>query len=879
MNAMRKLLSFLMIGILTAFLVWGVSRPVVTDSLSILRHGYGARDYLAAAAGGGTVCLASRAGDGFRLTLGTLQGRRTGERRVELETSAADCTLAGLFPAPDDSVFLGVYEPAETRTAGQLALYRVPAQGQPERLLLHACQGESARERMASSFLSGFTAQEDGVQFALITGGDVQLYRYNGTESGLEQGTAVRVGSPVTAAAVFEDGTIALGGNSWLALNGRQANFSLENCIVTQFIQVGAGFCYLDSASLKVFYSDLTGTEQAQLRDIGGMGLEGSFTSLSLARNGDVLMLRDGRTLELLHDGGVTGLHSVAYRSAVQCVLILAGLLLVWLLLTLLVWYWFCGRQQSYMPFAVRTSGILAVFALLCGTILQYAVVQPLIRETVYRELDHAMTSVVALTLGQSPAGQLPEAASTVLDELFDGDQTAITVSAAVYGREQRTDEITGETTDKWTLYSSEDALPAGSCAVLSDGFSAPLAEQAVALGRASEGDRNRFRLYFGAENSALRLTISGSALEDQIITSSRQLLLSLWAGAGLLWLCATIALLLAGQKLKRIGQATEQMSAGKTDMQMQMRTGDEFESLANTLNSLARSMQRQEIGKADLIRAYLRFVPERVLNLLGKESILDVDKHTFASRRMAAMKVWFEFPEVSGGSVRTLFDSINEVIERTAAIVSRKNGAVFNFAHNGYDVVLDGGEDVAVSTAVAVQQEVLSFNDQRREDGLPGVTLRIALDLGEVMIGIVGDETQMEPTTISASFTTARRLIGLAEQLEAGILCTETIIAGAQHYNSRYMGKSRQNDGFVRVYEIFDGDPYQLRQSKESAAPRFAQGIFALYSQDIATAKRIFLELVHENPQDGGARYYLYLADRLEKQPGQEISLECGEG
>ena len=169
----------------------------------------------------------------------------------------------------------------------------------------------------------------------------------------------------------------------------------------------------------------------------------------------------------------------------------------------------------------------------------------------------------------------------------------------------------------------------------------------------------------------------------------------------------------------------------------------------------------------------------------------------------------------------------------------------------------------------------MLSLNEQRAIDGLPTVTLRIALDVGEVMIGIVGDENQMEPATISSSFTTARHLIGLAGRLEAGILCTENVIAGAAGYGSRYMGKTRQGDDMLRVYEIFDGDPYGIRRGKETSGRQFSQGVFALYSHDFAAAKRIFLELVHDHPGDGGARYYLYLADRLAGQPDQEVSLE----
>ena len=50
---------------------------------------------------------------------------------------------------------------------------------------------------------------------------------------------------------------------------------------------------------------------------------------------------------------------------------------------------------------------------------------------------------------------------------------------------------------------------------------------------------------------------------------------------------------------------------------------------------------------------------------------------------------------------------------------------------------------------------------------------------------------------------------------------------------------------------------------------------MYALYSRDFSRAKGIFLSLVRRNTGDGGARYYLYLADQLEKQPEAEISLD----
>lgn len=859
----RKSVSFLMIAVLTAFVLAAFCAPLGKDCISVLAHGWGERQYLAAAAGGETAALVSRDKDAFRLTLGTLDGKRTGEWKSNLPVSAADCTVAALYPASDQSVFLGVYEPGD-QAAENLAVYRLTADGGVQRLMTYPCSGSSASERMASTVLSGFTEQEGDVSFALIDGGMVQVYTYGAADNGLTQGEMQSAGDAASAA-VLADGTVALGGTGWLTIDGRSVFFPVEDHIVTNLTQVGAGLCYIDGASLKVFYSDLAGSECAEVLDLANNGTLDGMTSLSLTRDGGVLLLRDAHTLELVQSGGTTELDGLLYRSAAVSVLILLGLVVLWLVVTVLIWYLLCGRQHSQLPLVIRTGGLLAVCTLLIGALVGNLLVKPLLESAQEQEVENVLAAAAALASDSSSYGDQAARTAAGLSSLTDGAYAQ--ASATLY-------QHMGS---HWTVTETSGRVPSGSDASLTPYFSAEQAEQAMQQGSAFAVQDGVYRLSLQVDAQVLQVSLTGGALEAQMAQQDTRVLRGLWAGAALLWAVMMLVLLAISRNLRKVSHAMEQLADRNTAVRLAMPTGDELEGLAVSFNSMARSMQLQEGERDGLIRAYLRFVPERVLRLLGKQSVLEVDKRTFASRRLSAMMVWFEFPgRVYDNSTRALFESINEVIERTAAIVSRKGGTVFNFAYNGYDVVLDGDESKAVSTAVAVQQEVLSLNEQRALDGLPTVTLRIALDVGEVMIGIVGDETQMEPATISASFTTARRLIGLAGRLEAGILCTENMIAGAEGYGSRYMGKSRQGSELVRVYEIYDGDSFGVRRSKQNTGRRFSEGVFALYSHDFTAAKRIFLELVHDNPGDGGARYYLYLADRLEKQPDQEISLEC---
>ncbi len=859
MGAVRKQFSFIITGILTAFLLAALCGGLVADCVSVLRNGWGTDSYIAAGANGSAVSVVKReANGGFRFISGTLDGKRTAERTASIPCSG-DCTVAGIYPVSDGSVFLGMYEGKE-RAADSLNLYRVTPEGEVEHLLVHTCVGVDAAERMSDHFLSGFAEWEGSVRFMLVDAGVVHPYAYGSAGSGLIEYEPIPAVN-ITSAAMLSDGVLALGSEGTLTLNGKPAAFLPENCIVTQLTQIGAGFFFMDSTTLKVFYCDPAGTDCVEMFGLGTLAQNESWNSVSFTENGMALVLRGGHSLLLVDGRRETSLASLLYRTPLKSAFTLSAIILIWFVLSVTLWYVFSGRQHSYLPFAVRMGAMLAVLGLSAGVYLNLYIIRPMVKESISREVRNTIAGAAALIPGDSEGVQSVVGALAGLPGSEYGSSGAVTYI---------------KNAGAWVV-SEGGTVPARSRAVLSDGFLPYELERALSTGSAFANDSGIFRLYLGYNGKVTQFYVSGSALRARIEEESVRLAHGVWTGLLLLWIGAVCALLIEGRRVRRISAAMERLGGGEEDSRLNMRTGDEFESIAESFNSMVDALRNQRGDQSDLIRAYLRFVPESVLRLLGEESILNVDKHTFATHRMSAMMVWFGFPErVYDNSTRALFENINEVIERTAAIVVRKGGTVFNFAHNGYDVVLGGNEADAVSTAVAVQQEVLSLNEQRAMAGRPPVILRIALDVGEMMIGVVGDETQMEPVTISTSFTTARRLIELAGRLEAGILCTENIIKGAEGYGSRYMGKT---GGHIRVYEIFDGDVFDVRRSKKNTGQRFAKGIFALYSRDVTAAKKIFLELVHENPGDGGARYYLYLADRLEKQPDQEINLECQGG
>lgn len=772
----RKGLSFLVLLILIFCGETALLRPLVADCLEVVREGAGTRRYEAASLNQAeTVALSSREDGSLCVVTGNLQGKREGAWSVPLPPKAASGNLAEFYLAEEDTAFLAVYEDEEGQW-DMLTVYRVTKEGEAAVLFRQPCAGGSSARRVTDTRLSGFSRNGDEIRFAVLTGREVQGYACGLNSGGVEQRERLEV-SGALSAAVMPDGSLAAGGAGFLTLGGSVSASIPEQQNVTHLTQAGAGLFYLDSAGLDVFYSDLTGSAAVRTVQLGrDTSLEG-LSDLALTEQGSVLLLTEGSRLTLVQGQDRTDLTSMLYRERGLCWAILLGLGGGGLLLTVLIWYGLEGQRRGQLSLFIRWGGmLLAVCA--AAVLLLPERTRMMQEQGNFQLVETALSGTVSLALSQwdEAAADFTQRLEDSLEHDPSGRYCHVKASAYT---------LAG---DGWYLEDETEVLPAGSRGELMPGFSARLARLAVQQGTASQITGDRFQLYLEVEGRVLWLSIDSAPVQSWLSQSQSSLAKEITAGLVLITALGLLALLVIARQLRKLTAGAEGLSDGRSSVQVALSSGDELEGLASSLNSLARTMEERKWEQLEQTASFRRFVPERVLSLLDRQSILEVDKSTLATHRMAVMMVHFTFPmQVYDNRMQDFFDSVNQVIERTAGVVSQMGGTVFNFAYNGFDVVLEGDGALAVSAAVAVQQGVLSLNESRTAAGLPTVSLSIALDLGDVMVGVVGDDNQMEPTIISSSFTTVKQLIQLCGRLQAGILCTENIVSGVKGYGSRY--------------------------------------------------------------------------------------------
>ncbi len=873
MKGARKVFTYLILAALLAGAALTVFYDRVEDCVSILRTGSESVDssVMAAVSDSGEIYVLGRDDDGYYLVCGDQSGNRQSRYRLADGLLPENCRTAALYPDSDGVCYLAVYGLDEAGNAADLQLYRISDQGKTAELLLRQdCQGETVPEQMNSVRVAGFSKSSDAVSFVLLTEERAVVYSVNG-DTGLLEGTSEQ-GQTVQAALALSGGRLLLSSGSTVSLAGEDTSYTGEGQRFSAFRQSGTGVYALDSAGLAVYYGEISALdEMSSVASLEKSSYDLSdCISIALTPDGAVVLLMEGNTLLLDTGSSVEDISKLLHQSRLTCALFLIGLALAVLALAFVLWYAVSAWRGHQIPLLLRWGALLVAVAVLCVSALLRWSLLPNGQADAAQDAQTITDSVVALTLQgyEMDDGNLPEALAASMAAA--GDNACLDTLVSVYEAEDNA---------AWQLTADNAGTPAGSSALLTADFDRAAAAQAKQTGQAVDtvwrDGQVRYCSYYYQDDLLLVVSVGGGQLLDEAMAEYRELAAELWAIVALLLALALAVLSWISICLRKVTKGVEALTDGQTDARIQLHTGDEIEGLSIALNGLADTMAEIQERQNRLSHAYMRFVPERVLFLLGKQTLDDVDKQTFVSRKMSAMTVWFTFPpSVYERSGRELFDNLNEVIECTAPIVAQKGGTVFNFAYDGYDAVFDGSPADAVSTAVAVQQKILDMNQERELAGKPQITLRIALDEGNMMLGVVGDENQMEPTAISSSFTVAKRLISLCGALDANILCTEPVAVAASGYGSRYMGKYVDGGDEIRTYEIYEGDPYEVRRAKSLTGKRFSEGVYLLYSREFSAAKRVFLELVHRNTGDGGARYYLYLADELEKHPEQDINL-----
>ncbi|HIK31172.1 MAG TPA: response regulator [Oscillatoriales cyanobacterium M59_W2019_021] len=273
----------------------------------------------------------------------------------------------------------------------------------------------------------------------------------------------------------------------------------------------------------------------------------------------------------------------------------------------------------------------------------------------------------------------------------------------------------------------------------------------------------------------------------------------------------------------------------------------------------------RTHLHLAHLNAAYSRFVPKQFLQLLQKDSIVDVK---LGDNTLKEMSILFSdirsFTTISEKMTpEENFRFINSYLSRMEPVIMANRGFIDKYIGDSIMALFSGSADDAIQAGIAMLHTLVEYNQHRANVGYPPVKIGIGINTGSLMLGTVGGINRMDGTVISDAVNLASRIESLTKEYGVSLLISHQTFAKLQNpsaYNMRLIerlkvkGKSKS----VAVFEIFNGDPPPLREAKLATAGIFEEGVLFYYGSSFRKAAHQFEECLRQNPEDKVAQIYL---------------------
>lgn len=262
---------------------------------------------------------------------------------------------------------------------------------------------------------------------------------------------------------------------------------------------------------------------------------------------------------------------------------------------------------------------------------------------------------------------------------------------------------------------------------------------------------------------------------------------------------------------------------------------------------------------------SYSRFVPHQFIQLLNKQSILDVE---LGDQVQEEMSVLFsdirDFTTLSESMTPAdNFKFINAYLSRMEPEIIRNSGFIDKYIGDAIMALFSGEADNAVKAGIAMLNALHEFNKERESLGILPVKIGIGINTGTMILGTVGGRSRMDTTVVSDAVNLASRLEGLTKNYGSSLLISHyTFLAlnNANEYQIRLIDKVKVKgkSEMVTVYEVFDADPLEVKQAKLLTKTGFEQAVLLYNLGKLERAAEIFAKSLSVNPQDKVAHIYL---------------------
>lgn len=262
---------------------------------------------------------------------------------------------------------------------------------------------------------------------------------------------------------------------------------------------------------------------------------------------------------------------------------------------------------------------------------------------------------------------------------------------------------------------------------------------------------------------------------------------------------------------------------------------------------------------------AFGRLIPHQLLELMGRDSILDVQLGDQFERKLTVMSTDIrDFTMLSENMTpQENFDFLNAYLAQMEPIIGDHGGIIDKYIGDSILALFTQGADDALNGAICMLEKLEKYNVGRARAGYTPLQIGLGLNTGLAMIGTVGGSNRMETTVIGDAVNLTSRIEGATKTYYTPLLISQNTLYDLSvpgKYDIRFLDRIRVKGKTqpLSIYEVFDNDPIKLRDSKRTDKIKFESAVAHYHLKNIDAAKALLNECIERSPKDIPAHIYL---------------------
>ncbi len=264
------------------------------------------------------------------------------------------------------------------------------------------------------------------------------------------------------------------------------------------------------------------------------------------------------------------------------------------------------------------------------------------------------------------------------------------------------------------------------------------------------------------------------------------------------------------------------------------------------------------------LVRSIDKFVPYKMLELLGKRTILELKLGDHVERELTILFTDIrDFTTLSESmSPEDNFKFINSYLCQMEPLIIAHNGIIDKYIGDAIMAIFASADD-ALKCSLLMVKQLNRYNEGRTRAGYVPVNIGIGLNTGLAMIGTIGGSSRMEGTVISDAVNVASRVESTTKNYHVNVFISENThrnLREPDYFKMRFIdrilmkGKTQP----LSVYEVFDSDQPEVMAGKAAAIGLFEDALAHYHLRHMEKAQEMLRSIIEANAGDLPARTYL---------------------